>query len=166
MPDSWEFALEHIRGDYVADLGHNGVISSDLLKELHEILVGTSHISVTWRGGGYYHPDWPEKEGRCSLFLAHNPTTGEVLEISSSSLLEEMCALESLEHIGMRYPVLHHSCCSREFLHQRKRRMGRSFFPTCPDLSSAVAILTALITFYPLTSTWTPTGWPARATAR
>lgn len=141
MPDNWEFAFEHVRGDYVAYLGDDDAISPDLLKKLHEILVGTSHVAATWKGGGYYHPDWPEKEARCSLFLAHHPTTGKVLELSSSSLLEKMFALESLEHVD-EYPLLHHSCCSREFLEQRKRRMGRLFFPTCPDFSSAVAILT------------------------
>lgn len=139
MTDSWEFAFEHARGDYVIYLGDDDAISPDLLKKLHEVLVGTSHVSVGWKGAGYYHPDWPVKETRRSLFLAHHPVTGKVLEFTSSSLLKRMFALE---HIDIRYPLIHHSCCSREFLEQRKRRMGRLFFPTCPDFSSAVATLT------------------------
>src|SRR3712207_7608905 len=42
----------------------------------------------------------------------------------------------ALEQIDVRYPLMHHSCSSRDFLEQRKRRMGRLFFPTCPDFSA------------------------------
>lgn len=138
MPDNWELAFEHARGDHVTYLCDDDAMNPDLLKRLHEVLAGTSHVSVGWKAGGYYHPDWPEKEARCTLFLADRPTTGKVLELSSSSLLERMFALESIDP---RHPRLNNSCSPRVFLEQRKRRIGRLFSPTCPDFSVAVATL-------------------------
>lgn len=138
MPDNWEFALEHARGEYVTYLCDDDAAGPRLLEKLYSILEDTSNVSVGWRGGTYVHPDWPEKQARNSL-LFPDRATGDVSEVSSSSLLGEMFALEYRE----QYPRLLNSCCSREFLEQRKRRMGgRLFFPTCPDYSAAVATLT------------------------
>ena len=109
MPDNWEYAFEQARGEYVTYLCDDDAVSPDLLKKLHEILVGSKHVSVAWKGGGYYHPDWPEEEARKGLFLANRPATREALELSSSALLEKMFTIEYDE----RYPRLLNSCCSR-----------------------------------------------------
>lgn len=136
MPDNWEFAFDHARGDYVTYLCDDDAISPGLLRRLDSLLAGTSTVSVGWRHSAYYHPDWPNDQERGKLFRP--PATEGVQEVPSSSMLKKMFALDYDD----RFPRLLDSCASRAFLDDRRRRMGRLFFPTCPDYSVAVATLT------------------------
>lgn len=136
MPDSWEFALDNARGDYVTFLCDDDAIHPGLLKRLDAVLVGTSTVSVGWRHSAYYHPDWPNDTERRRLLRP--PVTESIGEVPSASVLETMFALDYDD----RFPRLLNSCGSRAFLNDRRRRMGRLFFPTCPDYSAAVATLT------------------------
>ena len=138
MPDSWDFALNHATGKYITYLCDDDAIRSDLLERLYPIVKNTTNISVGWENASYHHYDWPDEKERFRLVVPR--TTGKIQELPSPSIIERMFALEYTDH----FPRLLNSCCARAFLNERKRRMGRLFFPTCPDYSVAVATLTGM----------------------
>src|SRR2546421_10806093 len=48
MPDSWEFAVSHARGDYITILSDDDAVSPTLLKRLDSLLEGGRVKLISW----------------------------------------------------------------------------------------------------------------------
>ena len=57
MPDSWEFALEQARGEYITFLSDDDAIHPNLLKISWNAVTRTSCDIIVWPFGGIYYHD-------------------------------------------------------------------------------------------------------------
>jgi glycosyltransferase involved in cell wall biosynthesis len=139
MPDSWEFALSHAKGEFVTYLCDDDAIAPDLLATVAQVIDQRGSEAITWAFGGYYHQNWDVVEQRNSAILPVVSNSIESLESrpALSRLFSEMWP-------SFPVPKMLQSCCSMKVLNQVRARVGRLFIPSCPDLSSPTLILDAV----------------------
>jgi glycosyltransferase involved in cell wall biosynthesis len=139
MPESWEFALRHAKGQFVTYLCDDDAITPDLLATVAQVIDQRDSEVITWAFGGYYHQNWDVVEQRNSAILPVVSNSVESLESrpALSRLFSEMWP-------SFPVPKMLQSCCSMKVLNQVRERVGRLFIPSCPDLSSPALILDAV----------------------
>jgi len=142
MPDSWEFGLSHARGEYVTILSDDDAVSPTLLERLHKI-VDTKHAKlISWIRYLYVMDDWYVETERNKLFLG--PVSGNVVERASESTLRRWfdgCSYYS------DAPMLFNACCHRSVIESVKKRAGRLFLGSAPDIASSLALLSEIPSF-------------------
>ncbi|HUO62628.1 MAG TPA: glycosyltransferase family A protein [Terriglobales bacterium] len=140
MPDSWEFALAHARGEYVTYLCDDDAIAPGTLSTVERVLQRTRAKVAMWGGATYYHETWPEAERRNTVVV---PTfTGRILEIASRSKLGEIYGLR----LG-RTPMLVNSVCHVSIVETVARKAGRFFVGYSPDFAAGIAMLAHVPSF-------------------
>jgi glycosyltransferase involved in cell wall biosynthesis len=143
---SWEFALEHARGDWVLLLADDDVILPGLLAGLEELSRSDVEAeAVTWRHGGFVdplHPSMPIR-GRADL----PPHTGEVLRYDNRDNLKLLFELggspEQFAAMKRRQPHPAQSAYRADLVQKIKARSGDLFLPTTPDWAAITQILAA-----------------------
>ena len=134
MPDSWEFALAHARGEYITYLCDDDAIAPGTLRTVERVLQGAEAKIVMWGGATYYDESWPEFWRRNT---AEVPTfTGRVMQLDSASKLPEIYGLQSA-----RTPMLVNSVCHISIVEEVKRKAGRFFVGYSPDFAAGIAML-------------------------
>ena len=137
MPESWEFALSHARGEYVTVLPDDDAISSRLLATVDLVLKKRSVPLLQWTGANYFDRSWPDPARRETLLV---PTfTRRLVDLDSEGALRALFGLR-----GDRFPTLANSVCSRAVLGQLLERYGHLFYGYCPDHSGACVMLSQL----------------------
>jgi glycosyltransferase involved in cell wall biosynthesis len=139
MPDSWEFALGHAKGQFVTYLCDDDAIAPDLLATVAQVIHQRGAQAITWAYGGYYHNNCEEVKQRNSAVLPVVSSRIETLESrpALARLFSEMWP-------SFPVPKMLQSCCSMKILNGVRERVGRLFLPSCPDLSSPALILDAV----------------------
>src|SRR5439155_21739030 len=126
MPDSWEFAMAHARGEYVTFLCDDDAITARTLEQAKRALERFGSPVVMWGGASYYEGSWPEPSRRNTLVV---PThTGRVVDIESAWFLRAL--------YGLRYgrtPMLVNSACHRSVIDAVTGKAGRFFIGVSPD---------------------------------
>jgi len=135
MSDSWEFALEHARGQYVTVLCDDDAVLPRFLSTVAAVIDGSRAEVVTWSAGSYFHDSWYQPERRNTAELLN--TSGRVYPVKSRIALKDWF-FELWPSLPT--PKMLQSCCSRRVIERIKERCGRLFLSSCPDVS--VAILT------------------------
>jgi hypothetical protein len=137
MPDSWEFALSHARGDFVTYLCDDDALCPSTLARADEVLRRDGADVVGWLGATYSDDTWIEPEHRNTLSL---PTfTDCVFHFDSDARLGELFRLGAY---GL--PMLVNSLCRRALTETVKARVGRFFLGSAPDISTAAVLLSQI----------------------
>jgi len=136
MADSWEFGLRQTRGRYVTYLSDDDAIHPTLLAKLARAIEKEKVDIIAWPFGGiYYHNSWPDECERNVLRFV-NPQR-QTLIVESQSIIDEL----SNCRFTHRLPRFLNSCTSREVIAEITHKLGRVFWPPCPDYTSGVAQL-------------------------
>ncbi len=133
MTDNWERALENCVGDFVTFIGDDDALLPDAchvaaaaLEEGHEI--------VSWEPCLYFWPSFPDdmRRNRLQAPIAFDFT---VRPRSSRPILEQVYAFEL--HYS-KLPMIYNSFVGRSLFERVRRRFGRYFFGSSPDITSGV----------------------------
>jgi glycosyltransferase involved in cell wall biosynthesis len=142
MPDSWEFALSHARGEYVTMLSDDDAISPTLLERLGPLVQDDQVKLVSWIRYLYVMDDWYVESERNKLFLA--PVSGRAAVRPSEPVLRRWfdgCGYYS------DAPMLFNACCHRSVIDSVKKKSGRLFHGSAPDIASSLALLSEVSSF-------------------
>jgi glycosyltransferase involved in cell wall biosynthesis len=143
MSDSWEFALSHAQGEYITILSDDDALSPTLLERLNEHLNDRPEKLISWNRYLYVMNDWYEERDRNKLFLG--PVSGEAHEHSSESMLRQW--FDGCYYFSQA-PMLFNSCCHRSIIDRVKKKAGRFFLGTSPDIAASLALLSATPCFF------------------
>jgi hypothetical protein len=136
MPDHWEWALQHVRGDYLMMLCDDDAVAPNVLRRVDEVLreQKTSVVAMN-RGAIYWHPS-PSRQERSNT-LVFGPYGVRTLRCPSRPVLKGM-----ISRLGSwPTPRATDSFCSRAVIEDVRARAGRFFFPPAPDYSSSALVL-------------------------
>jgi glycosyl transferase family 2 len=137
MPDSFEFALSHARGDFVTYLCDDDALCPSTLARADVVLRHDGGDVVGWLGASYSDDTWIEPEYRNTLAM---PTfTDRVFRIDSDACLRDLYRLD-----GYGAPMLVNSLCRRALMELVKARVGRFFLGASPDFSTAAVLLSQI----------------------
>ena len=142
MPDSWEFALSHARGQYLTILSDDDAVSPTLLERLKDLLDAEEVKLISWIRYLYVMPDWYVESERNKLFLG--PVSGKVEQRVSESILRRWfdgCSYYS------DAPMFFNACCHRSAVDAVRKRAGRVFLGSAPDIASSLALLSEVTSF-------------------
>ena len=136
MADSWEFALSQTRGEYVTYLCDDDAIHPALLEKVAKTIEREKVDIVAWPfGGTYHHRSWPDERERNLLCFVKPPRQTRIIE--SLSVLDELANCR----FTPRLPRFLNSCARRTLIAEIVERVGRVFWPPCPDYTSGVVQL-------------------------
>lgn len=153
MPDSWEFALSHSRGEWVTVLCDDSVLGASLLKDTAAIIDRENPPAVSWPYALYYHPSWPDASKR--NILKYLPFNGKRTKESAAKDLKKLYKGIALSTTS---PSLYKAFCRRDVIEKIQSRTPKIFLPPAPDYSSAAAILFTLKSFVYLNRPYTIMG--------
>jgi len=135
MPDSWEFALSHAKGEYVTFLTDDSYLLSFALERAMAAVAQYQMDLVAWNNSAYFALDWLQPFQRNLFYVGKPPYSTAVL--TSQTVLRELFDL----HFGPHIPKFLNSLCHRRLVAKVLEVQGRMFFPPCPDYSAAVSFL-------------------------
>lgn len=141
MPDSWEFAIGHARGDFVGVLCDDDALAPSCLPRLDRHLeaserAGNAIDMVYWPRFHYTFDDWHDEDRRNSLSL--RPTTGKASLRETAPMLQEWFATCDY-HVDA--PMLLNGFVRRELVLRAQQEAGRFFIAPAPDVGASVAML-------------------------
>jgi glycosyltransferase involved in cell wall biosynthesis len=141
-PDHWEFAWDHVTGDYVMFLGDDNALHPGILSFADQAIRDHRLELMSWRVCSYFHPNWDVTYGpfpnRGNVLGIQPGTTGNLYICDQDKVLKLLCQQLRLSAC---YP------CMLNFLFRKSRadfvraRMGRFFWAPYPDISSGCLIL-------------------------
>jgi hypothetical protein len=138
MPDHWEFALSHVRGEWITFLTDRAVFLPNCLDTIWRAIEKTKARVLSWRWAGYYHSSWYEAERANQLML---PTvSGKVMEKDPRRTLRDLYEMRE----GPALPKMLNSAAHKSVIESVCRRKGRFFSPPNPDYSAAIAALSVI----------------------
>jgi hypothetical protein len=136
MPDNWEFALFHARGEHVTYLSDDDALHPRLLATLADLLRERLPEPIVWQHCRYRHATAQVEERTNTLIYA--PFTGAVTEMESHPALKYLFGLRGFHH---RVPKMMNCLCSRALIARVVEEAGRLFEHTSPDFSCCAALL-------------------------
>jgi hypothetical protein len=138
MPDHWEFALSHVRGEWITFLTDRTVWLRSCLETVKRAIEETKVRVISWRWAAYYHSSWYEAELANQLVL---PTvSGKVTEEDPRRTLQDLYEIRE----GPALPKMLNSAAHKSVLESVSRRKGRFFSPPNPDYSAAIGALSVV----------------------
>jgi hypothetical protein len=144
-PDHWEFAWEHVRGEFVLYLADDNALHPDILKFADQAIREHDLDVLSWRACTYFHPDW-------NITYGPLPNRGNILGIDIGAT-RELYACRPAEVLQAYCRQLRLSgCfpCMLNFLFRKadadlvRARIGRIFWATNPDISVSYLVLGAI----------------------
>lgn len=137
MPDNWEFALEKASGEYVTFLTDDSYLFPNCITEALKELERFNLKVGVWKHCTYYSPDWLDSNRRRLLYIPR--TTSKSYPVDSREYLEKL--FDNLSQVPTVIPRALNSLCHRSVIDKIKSVQGRFFLPSCPDYTSAAAVL-------------------------
>src|SRR5580658_27212 len=93
--DHWEFAWEHVRGEFVMYLGDDNALHPEILGFADKAIRDHDLDVLSWRACTYFHPDWNITYGpwpnRGNIMGIDAGTTRELYSCSAAAVLEAYC---------------------------------------------------------------------------
>ncbi|HEX6097450.1 MAG TPA: glycosyltransferase family 2 protein [Thermoanaerobaculia bacterium] len=138
MPDHWEFALPHARGQYITYLCDDDAVAPNILERTAKAIreTGASVLVAPWIP--YYLPTWFDARRRNALLLLGH-YTGAYSRHDSKQSLREIYSSRA----AVWTPRMLNSFARRDVIDAASARTGGLFFLS-PDFSFAVSILGAV----------------------
>ena len=152
MTDHWEFALQHVQGEYVTYLGDDDGLSQDALKTYYTCIKQTKSLAVTSLLCIYFWPDAFKTKTNNIVFplirriSCSNPKT-------ENSMYQEFYAEDALKELMMfkvlhfEPPCIYSSFISFSLIRRIKEKCGRFFDSSAPDVYSSIVLSTELDKF-------------------
>lgn len=140
MPDHWEFALDHARGEYITYLCDDDAVSPGLLREMAGIIAARGSVLLMSPCVQYFAPAWSEgawSELRNAVTIP--PCSGETKEYDARSTLRGLFGCDA----SFLTPRMLNSFCRRDVVSGVRKEAGRIFLLS-PDYSFAAMILTGV----------------------
>lgn len=142
MTDHWEFAWEHVRGDFVLYLGDDNALHPDILAYSDRAIAEHDLDLMSWRCSSYFHPDWRISYGnlpdRGNIMTFEPGTTGGLYQAVPAAILRSYC--EELRLPGC-FPGMINCLFSRVRADEVRRATGKLFWPLAPDVCVAYFML-------------------------
>jgi glycosyltransferase involved in cell wall biosynthesis len=141
MPDHWEFALDHARGQFVAYLCDDDAWAPDALARVSQVLASSGSELAVLSSGLYYAPNWLDPKLQNAATFTR--CTGQVSEQRSEETIQRLfhkCGVVN------EVPRMLNSFCHRERM-LRVRAAAGKIFVLCPDYSFPVRVLTEIPTW-------------------
>jgi glycosyltransferase involved in cell wall biosynthesis len=135
MPDSWEFALSHAKGEYVTILTDDSYLLSFALERAMAAVENYQVDLVAWNNSAYFALDWLQPFQRNLLYVGKPPY--HTVLLPSQMVLRELFDL----HLSTCIPRFMYTVCHQRLVAKMIQVQGRMFFPPCPDYSAAVSLL-------------------------
>jgi glycosyltransferase involved in cell wall biosynthesis len=140
-PDHWEFAWDHVEGDFVMYLGDDNALHPDILRR-SDIFIRRHQLDVlSWRSCMYFHPDWNIAYGsfpdRGNILGIDLGTTDELYLCRQDTILRRFCDQLQMGYFPVMCNLLFRKSCADEI----RRRMGGFFWAPNPDISATYLIL-------------------------
>jgi glycosyltransferase involved in cell wall biosynthesis len=135
MPDNWENALRHSRGDWIIVLEDDGVLSSSCLEVLNETLARFKTDLVTWDWWAYHSDEAPDIHRR-QQYVAYR-YSGRPQLLRSAEELREVFAFR----FRQAHPRPYNACISRAAIDRITAKLGGVYLPPAPDYTFLPAAL-------------------------
>ena len=139
MPDSWEFALGHARGEYATVLCDDDALVPQFLSEVERALAAQPSFLVSWTHATYFSRSHPVARWRNQLAIPSHG--GSIVMMDSRASLR---ALFGLRGDPGKLPRMLNSCCHRDVVAGIRARLGRFFLAPNPDTAACAVSLTAV----------------------
>lgn len=143
QPDSWEFAVDHARGEWVTILGDDDGMVPSLLHRADRVIDDRDPRVVAWNEATYTHEAFPPphlEPGGENVLTIH-PMSGEVREQPCGVQLRRFMSRREVPPV----PGLVNALFHRSVLDRIRDRVGRLF----PAPDPAVAVITAVLALEP-----------------
>lgn len=142
MSQNWEFALDHVSGDYVLYLGDDDGLLPGAVAALADIVQHSRYEALSWPSASYV---WPGSgDTRRSNVLQLPLGCGGERRDAALALREVVAGRRSYTELNFLYRGL----VNRDVLERLRDDSGRFFHSLNPDLYSALAIAGAIQEFY------------------
>ncbi len=136
MPDSWEFAVSHARGEFVTVLCDDDALAPRCCERGAKHLRESGVELLYWRRYHYTMSDWVEPERRNSVRL--RKTTGRAVLEPTRPLLESW--YRQPRYI-LHAPMLFNGFFPRRKIEAIRAAAGRFFVAPAPDVGASVMML-------------------------
>jgi glycosyltransferase involved in cell wall biosynthesis len=140
--DHWEFAWEHVRGEFVMYLGDDNALHPEILSFADNAIREHDLDVLSWRACTYFHPDWNITYGpwpnRGNIMGIDAGTTRELYSCSAAAVLEAYCG--ELRLSGC-YPCMLNFLFRKADADRIRQRAGRFFWSPNPDITMSYLIL-------------------------
>jgi glycosyltransferase involved in cell wall biosynthesis len=132
MIDSWEFALQQARGEYITFLCDDDAVQPRLLSTIDAALPKSGAQIAAWSFHGTYHHETSEQVGLRNTLIAVPVRRGTRI-LSAAALKEDArrCVFPG------ELPRVLNSCTHRSVFDDVRAKFGRVFFPNSPDYAAA-----------------------------
>jgi hypothetical protein len=134
MVENWETALGNARGEFITFIGDDDGLMPGACVLAAALLKQTKVDILSWRPFCYYWPNYlyPEMRGR---------VIAEIDDGCSIKLIKSPEQLERFYRCKIDYaqlPMIYNSFVRRPVLDAVRRKAGRYFLGTCPDVTSGI----------------------------
>jgi glycosyltransferase involved in cell wall biosynthesis len=141
LSDHWEFAWEHVRGDYVIYLGDDNSLHPKILAVADRTIRDHNLDILSWRVCSYFHPDWNIDYGplpdRGNILGIDVGTTQQLYQCRGEDVLEHFC--RNLRFSGCFPSML--SLFRTASANMIRKQMGRLFWAPCADVAFSYLML-------------------------
>lgn len=145
MCDNWEFALSHVKGEYVIFIGDDdAVVPAGLKKLAHYITATKKADAYMWPNITYWWPmdDKPPWVTNHAVEMVKRKLNNDDQMAVVENNLKEI-AIRTLKHGLWRYsdlPMVYHNAVSTKVLKAIARSSGRVFHSNAPDFVTFLEI--------------------------
>jgi glycosyltransferase involved in cell wall biosynthesis len=138
MPHHWEFALSHVRGEWITFLSDRYVMLRNCLETVWRAIEERKVRIISWRFADYYHSSCYKPELANQLDL---PTVSDkVTEEDPRTALRDLFEMRE----GPALPKMFNSATHKSVIETVCHRKGRFFSPPNPDYSAAIGALSVV----------------------
>lgn len=134
MPDNWEFAISHAKGQFIHVLGDDDGLMPFALRELHRLLEGTKERAVKWSSAFYAWPDVAISADAYYLRLPMSPNKEHIsFREMASNVINFTACYTTL-------PSVYTSMVHCSVLEELRTKTGRVFRTPDPDVYTGFAV--------------------------
>jgi glycosyltransferase involved in cell wall biosynthesis len=134
MSENWDFAISHIRGDYVILIGDDDGLLLNSLSYLDKVIDSTNERVIRWEWILYYWPDFFIKNVAGKMYI---PIGKGSTELYSTEIIKKVANYE-LHYKTL--PMLYNSAVHSSILKKIKEKNGVFFNSQAPDIYSGFVI--------------------------
>ena len=134
MPAHWEFAMDHVEGEYIIMLGDDDGVRPDFLSILDIVIEHTGANLIKFKTGLYYHNDWVDNKR--NTFEFDDQCSNRYFEVDKRSVISDFCEFANYAI----FPNLLQACFGLELFRKAKQKCG-TVFVGAPDWSCPFVLL-------------------------
>jgi glycosyltransferase involved in cell wall biosynthesis len=137
MSHNWEFALSHVRGDFITYLGDDDGLLPGALNELARIIDNTGCQAISWRSADYC---WPNLQQQSKNLLII-PGGKKLCKLNSQ---DSLIGVLKFKKSYYELPLLYKGLVSNKIIQRIKESSEGTFFHSMtPDVYASIVIACA-----------------------